>query len=196
MNARETLIQLSLSNNCNWADTYRDIRNKKTVKELTFPTTDLITVLDEEYPERSRQVYNPAFMFRAMGDKTLLQSDIIGVVGTNAQKLLSNKAFAKKLKENNQAKAVFKNNTIVITKGAKQLVIDSVCGSLEGLFASLCSAIVMQSKKKLPREVSVVMNALNINTELYCVPTTTPSWSNTLIKEGANLIDSPIDLEK
>lgn len=69
MSAREILIGLHVKNNGDWNKVYDDLRNKNYPDNLeTDEVMDLvesdrvITILDEDYPDKFKHIYKPPFV--------------------------------------------------------------------------------------------------------------------------------------
>lgn len=71
MSVRDILISLYVKNNGDWEKIYEDIRNKNTIEkeeakkmvnDFTAKHKKVITLLDDDYPERLKRTFKPPFV--------------------------------------------------------------------------------------------------------------------------------------
>ncbi|MGL4373537.1 MAG: DNA-processing protein DprA [Turicibacter sp.] len=91
MNIRKKLIALSLVTSGDWFSMYQRIRNDvelhtmsdselMAIKKLP-PTVQVMTILDEDYPDELKEISNPPFVLYYQGNISLLNKKRIGVMG-------------------------------------------------------------------------------------------------------------------
>jgi len=91
MTLRERLIALSVMKNGNWSRMYDILKNDIHLKSLTeeqvqssllkIGKTNVITILDEAYPEGLKEMVRPPFVLYYQGDLTLLEKKKVGIMG-------------------------------------------------------------------------------------------------------------------
>lgn len=78
MKASELLLALALKHQGDWEKIYKDIQDKKTENLEEYIkgfNTPYITILDTEYPDCLKQVYQPPFVLFYHGDINLLKDE-------------------------------------------------------------------------------------------------------------------------
>lgn len=78
--ACEILYTLCLISS-SWEDMYDKIKKKEPIKEAYCVPEDVITILDDKYPEIFKHSYKPPFAFQYQGDLSLFNcEEIVGVI--------------------------------------------------------------------------------------------------------------------
>ena len=84
---RNVIIYLSIKYKGNWQDIYNAIKRKEKPDSdfeevLNSVTSNVITILDKNYPKFFSSIYQPPFVIFYKGDISLLSKKIISVVGS------------------------------------------------------------------------------------------------------------------
>lgn len=192
MKARDILIALYLKYDGDWDKIYSAIKDKKTenlntkkIKQLRvkYETNfNFITLLDEEYPEQLKHGYKPPFVIMYYGNINLLHEPLVGVYNSS----LGIEAVANVVEMTEDGDIVINNNELNIVTLENE--------DLTNMFCSLYNKLVVGKYGARTRKSELVTLALQNDKEVYVEPTAEKSFNNELIKEGANLIDSPKDL--
>ena len=88
MTGRNILIYLAVKYKGNWNLIYKAIVNKEIAKEedvnkvVSLVTAKTITIIDKEYPSSLKDIPNPPFFLFYHGDISLLETNIISIVGS------------------------------------------------------------------------------------------------------------------
>lgn len=95
MKPRDILIHLAVKFKGNWDEIYRSIKTHKNYEDeqevldtCRNLKCNVITIMDEEYPENLKKVYKPPFVLFYMGDMLLIQNSnrSIAVIGSRQPK--------------------------------------------------------------------------------------------------------------
>lgn len=128
LKGREILIALAIKYNGSWDKIYSEIFNNQTdYAELhqylcNIDTENCLTILDTEYPQALKNIFNPPFVLFIKGDRTLLQNQnsITSVIGTKnptTSGLEATKTITNKLQD--------KIICVLASKGTSEAVLDS-----------------------------------------------------------------------
>lgn len=249
MSIREVLIYLSCKYNGEWEKIYYAIVHKERVSEEEINKNnrmincEVITILDDNYPINLKNCYHPPFVLFYKGDISILEMNIISIVGSRNASNYAKESIKKiidDLKDSNVAicsgfaKGI---DTIVhqqsLNNGLKTIAILPVgidlcypqenfqlyeqievegliiseypfCTRVEKknfifrnrLIASLCSKIVIASAKEKSGTLVSAKYAIEYGKDVYALPypINENNCCNSLIKEGAYLIESGKDL--
>ena len=88
MTGRNILIYLAVKYKGNWNLIYKAIVNKEIAKEedvnkvVSLVAAKTITIIDKEYPSSLKDIPNPPFVLFYHGDISLLETNIISIVGS------------------------------------------------------------------------------------------------------------------
>ena len=88
MNIKDVLVYLACKYEGDWAKIYHAISHKEQVNEEDVKETlgrlecNTLVLLEEEYPEKLKQCYNPPFVLFYKGDISLLNEEIVSFVGS------------------------------------------------------------------------------------------------------------------
>jgi DNA processing protein len=88
MKARDILIYLAIKYSGDWSLIYQAIKNKEKVDledvEIVCKKyqNSVITIMDKDYPLKLKNIYHPPFVIFYKGDKSLLNMNIISLVGS------------------------------------------------------------------------------------------------------------------
>ena len=88
MKARDILIYLAIKYSGDWSFIYQAIKNKEKVDledvEIVCEKyqNSVITIMDKDYPLKLKNIYHPPFVIFYKGDKSLLNMNIISLVGS------------------------------------------------------------------------------------------------------------------
>lgn len=196
MEPRNILLALSIQNNFDWEKTFLAIKNKEEVKDETWEEfdsyqCDFITILDENYPERFKKLYQPPFVIFYDGNIDLLKpvdfypNPYIFLYGENRFNIPQTNL------------CVFtEDGKIDIAGGLKIWTKDYDDPSRFIMPARICNSIACcnrYSKEKGPKTKFgsiTVPFALTFGCDIYMIPTSGPSFNNDLINDGAFLLDS------
>ena len=127
LTGREILIALAVKYEGDWNKIYADVSNHETDDLAQYleniDTNNVITLLDADYPQILKEIYNPPFVLLIKGDRSLLQSpnQIASVIGTRKPTRSGEQAI--KTIVNNQLKD--KIICVGASKGTSELVLDS-----------------------------------------------------------------------
>ena len=107
---RDVIIYLSIKYQGDWDKIYNAIKKKESceTQEIERVVSSLgckaITILDDNYPSSLKNIYKPPFTLFYLGDISLLESNIISIVGSRAPSTYASKSTKKiisDLKEKN-----------------------------------------------------------------------------------------------
>lgn len=85
---RDILIYFAIKYNGEWQKIFDAIKNKESIddeeilKQVEKVKNQSITLIDEDYPERLKNVFKPPFVLFYKGDKSLLKGNIVSIVGS------------------------------------------------------------------------------------------------------------------
>lgn len=152
-----------------------------------------VTVLDDNYPQRFKQKYKPSFVLYYEGDISLLSKidsgELISLYGPNIFGIPQDKLVT-----------ISDDNKIDICGGLKiWFSDDSRNPDIYGLLSAVCGKLALTKIYETYNSFSwfltiTIRNALDLGADIYVVPSIRRSYNNTLIKEGANLLDCLDDL--
>lgn len=195
---KQIITYIAIKNNLDWDKTYEDIRTKnipcnKDIKEYckTHDFSNVVYILDQEYPNVLKNTRKPPFVLFYEGDLTALN---------NLEDTLYFTAL------NNNFKVNF-NNLILVGKDDKGYYI-SVKGILklrttDSVIEAVRVAMVLANKIVITQYNDNEINAIRIGVaraletgkDIYCQPTSeVGTLNNRLIKEGAYLAETEQDL--
>lgn len=193
MDAKSVILALAVKHQDSWFDVYEDIKEKvqissTEVNELTSKIDcSYITILDENYPKELKKNFRPPFVIYYEGDLSLLNNDnLIYVYGSNKfdidkKDLIIQDSESKKIVIGGGLKMWLSNydskDNLKLSALASKVIIDKV---IEDLYHTEARDLVGY--------------VLNAGKEIYVTPTAKPSRNNSLIKQGAFLIDKKEDL--
>ncbi len=97
MNAREVLLTLSYLKSGDWTQIYQCIKDKEKIKEEDIlkakkeTKANFITIVDDNYPEFFKHLYNPPFLLYYYGNLSLMSYKYrLTVIGTRKPTLYQN----------------------------------------------------------------------------------------------------------
>lgn len=98
----------------------RIVSNETTEKmNMSLKISDCLTIVDENYPQKLKEIYNPPLVLFYRGDITLLDSPLLGVVGARQNSVYANQVLEKIIPE------IVDANIVTISGLAQG--IDSIC---------------------------------------------------------------------
>lgn len=94
LKGRDIIVYLAIKYNGDWNTIYEAIRNKELVNEqevheaIASIPKDLkvLTIIDQEYPDKLKQMYKPPFVLFYKGALRQLDGQLVGVAGSNKHK--------------------------------------------------------------------------------------------------------------
>lgn len=117
MKIRNVLIYFALKYKGNWEQIHKAINLQEKLdedylnEELKKIKCNIVTVIDEEYPEQLKKIYQPPFVLFYYGDLSILKnSHILGVVGSRNASCYGINACCKIIND-------LKNSDIVVVSG-------------------------------------------------------------------------------
>lgn len=194
MTAQEILVATLQKNNYDWENTFNSIKNKEKLDEVNVDLTNVITLIDDNYPLSLKNSFKPPFALFLDGNKELLKSEnIVSIISKNNAKEID-KILSKC--SNDLVVASLEKNYIILQNNSNQYLTITTRNKLSDkrLFTSICNKLLIIDAKKESDLILLATLALENNKDLYVSPTREPSKQNTLIKEGAYLYDSVNDL--
>ena len=88
----------------------RIVSNENTEKmNMSLKISDCLTIVDENYPQKLKEIYNPPLVLFYRGDITLLDSPLLGVVGARQNSVYANQVLEKIIPE------IFDANIVTIS---------------------------------------------------------------------------------
>lgn len=211
--ANELLVFLSLKGNGDWDSIYEMLCKKEKLSDQELDTysgmmedlknnnvTEFITILDERYPTKLKESYRPPFVLYCIGDTSLLKEQGIGVVGiydtdSIIHELNKNVVTLDMEKGFIHIQGKKSNLIIMISLDNEYIKTTKHEGDLTNVFNSLYNKLVISRDGDIGNVQLLVANSLNYGNDIFVQPTIEPSVNNTLIKSGAELIDSTSDLK-
>lgn len=181
MNINEILYNLCYKYNNDWDCVYKALRAHEVITQPITIKHLYISCMDNLYPKRLKQIDRLPFMVYYEGDLSLLKDDLIYIMGTNKFKFSNVMHYD----EEEKCMKIGSLKLWISEKDNYKLV-------------SLASKIVIT--KNIYEHLSEYDNkclhlGLEQNADIYVVPTIKPSVNNTLIKEGAYLLDCKEDVQ-
>lgn len=198
MKAREILLAFALKYANDWNRMYEAIQKKEELTETDLENVNsfsgnYITILDSEYPDRLKQKYKPPFILYYEGDVSLLSKvdskELISLYGPNMFNIPQDKLVI-----------ISSDNKIDICGRLKIWFSDDANNpDRYGLLAAICGKLALTKIYEIRNNFSwfqgiTIPTALNLGVDIFVVPSVRKSFNNSLIKEGANLLDSLEDL--
>lgn len=198
MEQRQLLLGYARKYSNNWDKIFEAIQNKEQLTEADIAAVNsfsgnYVTILDIEYPNRLKQKYKQPFVLYYEGDVSLLSKidsgELISLHGPNLFNISQDKLVTisddYKIDICGQLKIWFNN--------------ESVNPDRYGLLAAVCGKLALTKIYDAYNSFSwflniSIKNALELGADIYVVPSVRRSYNNTLIKEGANLLDCLEDL--
>lgn len=123
MNPREVLLTMSYLKSGDWNQIYESIKNKERLKDEDIikakkeTKANFITVVDENYPECFKHLYNPPFLLYYYGNLSLLSYKYrLTAIGTRKPTLYQNNTVYSFLQE---CEDKFDNKMVIISGMAK-----------------------------------------------------------------------------
>lgn len=245
----EILVYFAIKYGGDWDKIYSAINKKEKVnneeiKEALLNCDKYITLLDDNYPQRLKNIYKPPFVLFYKGDINLINSlKTIGVVGSRENSEYGKKATQKIVKElvendyvivSGLAKGIDaiahrecldnKGKTIAVVGNGldkvyplenkqlqeeiinKGLILSEYPNFIEAtkenfpkrnrIVAGLSDSILVTEAKNKSGAMITVNRALEMGKDIFCVPDliNNDSGCNTLIKEGAKLVENINDI--
>ena len=246
---RDILIYFAIKYRGDWNKIYQAIKNKERVDEeeikhnLELLKCQTLTIIDKEYPLNLKNCFHPPFVIFYYGDISLLNMDIVSIVGSrecNDYAIESTKKIISDLKDTNivicsglakgidkiahqealknQIKTIavspvgidlcypkenyslykdIKNQGLIISEYPFFTKIDKKhFASRNRIIASLCYSMICTSVKARSGTLVSVKFAIEYGKDLFVIPYPIDqnNLCNTLIKDGAYLIDNGKDL--
>lgn len=202
MEAKKIILAYCLKYANDWHRICNAIKNHEELTEadealVNSFSGNYITMLDSEYPQRLKNKFMPPFVLYYDGDLSLLnlvdkrggKNDLIFLHGPNTLRIPSSRLCT-----------ITADNKIDICGGLR-VWFNNESDNIDryGLAAGLCQTIV--GTKIYPVDSRswflgyTITNGLQMGCDIYMVATTEPSYNNSLIKEGCNIIDCYADIE-
>lgn len=184
------------------------------LKEYLKQDLKYITILDELYPIRLKQLKYPPFVLFYEGDISLLNQELTVVIGQKKAHYPSINHTIKFCQAIHQPVLTYecvginynvikstKNDLVVLTKNKLGQLNIYETGKLDQfekrIIIGLASKIVLVEADMSYDDIDLINEAIELNRDLYCMPAlfNYKSWCNELIKSGAYLCDQVEDLK-
>lgn len=198
MTARELLLGYALKHENDWKKIHEAIRNEEKLTDAdiervnSFPG-NYITPFDSEYPEIIKQRFEAPFVLYYDGDISLLSKvesrELISLYGPNLFNIPQDRLVT-----------ISADNKIDIC-GRLRIWFNNETNNPDrhGLLAAVCGKLALTKIYDTENNFSwfqsiTLKNALALGVDIYVVPSVRKSYNNSLIKDGANLLDCLEDL--
>lgn len=197
---RLILLALALRHDNDWQKIYDDVRNHTEISDDEFllaENCDLkyVTLLDEEYPCRIKGMTRPPFIIFYEGDIAQLKK-----IDKKPNKLIF--LYGKNLFNIPEENLCVLEDDLKLNIGNKIKIWERLDQSSPFILATkvvqtiVCCNKYSEEKGKRTKFGSLVLSyGLANGDDFYFVPTDVPSFNNSMIKDGANLLSSLDDIE-